>query len=192
MNKEKSSSVLNVARLDELPARPIEKDEYIELWQYFSDRADTLKDKLWTIATWLLALAGGLLAFTFSQEFVLFAPAGLSARQPLPALALACAGILVCLFSFLVIDDYGKHIQRNWDRAGVVKDKIMPLEAILQARSKETKQKPGQKKRRLPRICYYLLAIVAGYLVIFALIAILAAVSSLSSLISAAINSGAW
>ena len=110
MDKGKSASVSSVASLDELQARSIEEDEYIELWQYFSDRADTLKDKLWTIATWLLALAGGLLAFTFAQEFVLFVPAGLSTRQPLPALALACAGILVCLFSFLVIDDYGKHI----------------------------------------------------------------------------------
>jgi hypothetical protein len=84
-------------------------------------RADTPKDKLWAIATWLLVIASRLLAFIFSQKLVLFAPAGLSARQGLPGLALACAGILVCLFSFLVIDDYGKHIQRNWDRAGVPK-----------------------------------------------------------------------
>ena len=55
MEKDKNTSASYRSHLGELSEHRIQDDENIKLWQYFSDPADTLKDKLWTIATWLLA-----------------------------------------------------------------------------------------------------------------------------------------
>lgn len=43
----------------------LNKQEYLDLWKVFSEDAAKIKDKLWTIASWLYALMSGLMADMF-------------------------------------------------------------------------------------------------------------------------------
>lgn len=93
------------------------KEDYIHLWQYFENGADMLKDRLSTMTTWLFGLNSALLGFVFGTPVIAFDSVGSAVRAPAFVLALALAGCVLCLYSFVLIYDYGKHIRRNWDRA---------------------------------------------------------------------------
>ena len=50
--------------IDSLQPYEIQPEDYIELWQYFSQRADDLLDRRWTIFTWLFGLGTGVGVFS--------------------------------------------------------------------------------------------------------------------------------
>jgi hypothetical protein len=156
-----------------------------ELWKYFSDRADGLKDKLWTFVTWLLGLMGVLLGFLTdtSTRLTSFGSDGLTVSSAWPALVLSVVGVLLCLLTLMIIVDYGQHIERNWDRAGRVVKRITGLKQILDGEDSTQETKPGEKDKngshvksiRLPKYCWFLLIIDVGFLLVFLTIASLAA-----------------
>ena len=49
----------------------LEKKGYLDLWRYFSEDTAKIKDKLWTIASWLYALMSGLLSFNVKYGYSL-------------------------------------------------------------------------------------------------------------------------
>ena len=49
----------------------IKPTDHIELWKYFSQRADELKDRRWTIVTWMLGICIGLTAFILKASGVI-------------------------------------------------------------------------------------------------------------------------
>ena len=49
----------------------LEKKDYVDLWRYFSEDTAKIKDKFWTIASWLYALMSGLLGFTVKYGYSL-------------------------------------------------------------------------------------------------------------------------
>ena len=108
----------------------------ISLGQYFSDRADMLKDRLWTMATWLFGLNSALLGFIFGTPLIAFDSAGSAVRGPVFVLALALAGCVLCLYGFVLIYDYGNHIQRNWDRAGRLSAELPLFEYALKGKDR--------------------------------------------------------
>jgi len=142
-----------------------DKDDYIHLWQYFSDRADMLKDRLWTMATWLFGLNSALLGFIFGTPLIAFDSVGSAVRAPAFVLALALAGCVLCLYAFVLIYDYGKHIQRNWDRAGRLSAELPLVEYALGGKAKV------EQKANLPPIAKHLMVFTFVYLVAFLTIA---------------------
>ncbi len=44
------------------------KQDYLDLWRFFSEDTAKIKDKLWTIASWLCALMSGLMAFMLEDK----------------------------------------------------------------------------------------------------------------------------
>ena len=90
-----------------------------------------LKDRLWTMATWLFGLNSALLGFIFGTPLIVFDSAGSAVRAPAFVLALALAGCVLCLYSFVLIYDYGKHIRRNWDRADRLSAELPLVEYAL-------------------------------------------------------------
>ena len=150
----------------EQPGPDVEKiqdHELLELWKYFQDRADMLKERQWTVGTWILTLLSGVAAFSLSQETLSITRTGMAANKPLPAFVLGLVGILICGYGWVVIRNYGSHIQRNWDRAERVKDQIHDLDSYWGG--KRSDDKPH--RRALPPESYYLLVIVGGFLILF-------------------------
>ena len=135
----------------------IQGHQLLELWKYFQDRADMLKERQWTIGTWILTLLSGVAAFSLSQETLSITRTGIAANKPLPAFVLGLVGILICAYGWVVIRNYGTHIQRNWDRAGRVKHQIPDLDSYWGGKQSDDKA----HRRALPPESYYLLVIVS-------------------------------
>jgi hypothetical protein len=140
------------------------KDELLDLWKYFQNRADMLRDKQWTMGTWIVTLLSGVAAFSLSQQTLSLTPMGIAVKMPLPAIAIGVVGILICLYGCVVIYNYGTHIQRNWERADRAKERITGLDAIWKGNIPHSQQ----SRRGLPRESIYLLVIVLGFLILFA------------------------
>lgn len=48
----------------DLATKNIQESDLLDLWKYFQDRADKLKERQWTVGTWILTLLSGILAFS--------------------------------------------------------------------------------------------------------------------------------
>jgi hypothetical protein len=57
-----------------MPESLLENQDYLDLWKFFSEDTAKIKDKLWTIASWLFALMSGLMAFMREDEAEEFHP----------------------------------------------------------------------------------------------------------------------
>lgn len=127
------------------------KEDYIHLWQYFENGADMLKDRLSTMTTWLFGLNSALLGFVFGTPVIAFDSVGSAVRAPAFVLALALAGCVLCLYSFVLIYDYGKHIRRNWDRADRLSAELPLVEYGLKGKAAGEDRRnpdPGTDQRR--------------------------------------------
>jgi hypothetical protein len=109
-----------------------------------------------------------LIVFAIDQGALAIAGNRLAALQPLPALGLGMLGILLCISGWLVLVDYGRHIQRNLDLSGEVKKQIKSIGLNLI-------RKPKQKRKKrfsFPRVSITLMVILVGSFCIFLLIAL--------------------
>ena len=141
----------------------VQQEDLLGLWKYFQDRADMLKERQWTVGTWILTLLSGNIAFSISQETVTLTEAGVEISKPLPALILGMIGMVICGYGYYVIRNYGKHIQRNWDRADQVRLKIIDLGFYWKTGSSD--QESGSQ--RLPPESISLIVIVVGFLIVY-------------------------
>lgn len=153
--------------------------DYINLWKYFSDRADTIKDKLWTISTWIFAILIAIIGFIVNT-IANFESINAFFTSPWLFLVLSLFAVIICIYNFIIIFDYGKHIQNNWDRAKNLKDMITPLHEFLNPKkSKESDDTNDKRKKRkktndtnkqnLPPICTRLIIINSVIFLIFIL-----------------------
>ncbi len=91
-----------------------------DLWKYFQDRADQIKERLWTTATWLISVQAAFLTLLFSAEILQFtmdSPVQFSICLPIPAFFLCLFGVGISGYSLVVIDDAATHVTKNWVRA---------------------------------------------------------------------------
>jgi hypothetical protein len=155
-----------------------------DLWKYFQDRADMLKERQWTIGTWILTLLSGVAAFSLSQETLSITRTGIAANKPLPAFVLGLVGILICGYAWIVIRNYGHHIQRNWDRADRVKQQIPDLDVYWKGGN--SGDKPC--RRALPPESLYLIVIVVGFLILFVGVGFVAAFALLVDIVTSLVK----
>lgn len=147
----------------DLSDHKIKGEDLIELWKYFQDRADMLKERQWTIGTWILTLLSGVAAFSLSQQTLTITRTGIAANKPLPAFVLSLVGILICGYGVIVIRNYGHHIQRNWHRADRVKQDIHDLDSYWGG--KKSDDQPC--RQALPSESRNLIVIIVGFLILF-------------------------
>ncbi len=79
-----------------------------DLWKYLQDRADQIKERLWTTATWLISVQAAFLTLLFSAEILQFtmdSPVQFSICLPIPAFFLCLFGVGISVYSLVVIDD---------------------------------------------------------------------------------------
>lgn len=153
-----------------LADKRLSNQELIRLWQTFQDRADLLKERQWTIGTWILTLLSGVAAFSLSQELLSITPDGVMVAKPLPAVVLGLVGLLICAYGWGVIRNYGAHIQRNWDRADRVMRQVPELEALWKGQATAS----ARCAPHLPRESMILTMAVGAFLLLFLAIALIA------------------
>ena len=98
-----------------------------DLWKYFEDRADRLRERLWTTGTWLVTILIAVLALPFTVKFIqvevtkpltfrsvvqsvqspipLLGVAVQSVQSPIPLLGVAVFGLAFSVYAWFVLRD---------------------------------------------------------------------------------------
>lgn len=147
----------------------IQNQDLLELWKYFEERGDIVKQRMLSIVTWLLALAAGLLGFTV-KELKILSPAG--SEQDIVALILGFVGVGICGYAAFMIKEFGGHMKANWDSADRLINYIEPLKTI-----KNLPDDLALNGESLPRICWRVLYVAIGFGIAFISVIIIAAIS---------------
>jgi hypothetical protein len=93
-----------------------------DVWRYYSDRADKFAEQLWTIGTWMLGIIAAVLALPFVAKFIVIDPADLIKFESRALTYVVCIfGMLLCGYGYTVLTDTREHVERNWERADLVR-----------------------------------------------------------------------
>ena len=95
--------------MDEL----LNSSNHLNLWQHFSQEAANIKDKLWTTASWLFTLLGGVLGFIAKG----LEPDALAFQEPKLTAVLAWVGLVLSAYGYWMITEYSWHIRTAWNRS---------------------------------------------------------------------------
>ncbi|HZY10710.1 MAG TPA: hypothetical protein VFF29_06105 [Bacteroidota bacterium] len=99
-------------------------EDYIILWQFFEDRAQKIKERLWTVFSFHAAILISLVGFNTKEAF--------NKSHDWTLLIIAnISGLLYSLFVILQMNDMKYHIKRNHDRANNVEAKISDLKNLI-------------------------------------------------------------
>ena len=85
----------------------LKEENYLELWQYFEDKATRVKGAMFNTITWVIGFAAALLGFIFAKitDFDIS-----KSKIPLPLLMilLSIAGLVICLYAFFGVPLRGR------------------------------------------------------------------------------------
>jgi hypothetical protein len=111
----------------------LKEQDFLALWQYFSEDAAKIKDKLWTIASWLYALMSGLLGFVVKYQ--------IEGKETSVfwTVAMGAVGIALSYYTWYMIEQYGKHIRTGWNVTAYLRTQIKGMEAIWASRKSDDK-----------------------------------------------------
>jgi hypothetical protein len=118
----------------------LEKNDYLELWKYFQDKATSIKGAMFNTITWIIGFAGALLGFIF-VKVTDFELSKASIPLSLLMISISCAGIAICFFAFFALGESAKHIKNNWGYADICRDNIGGLSKIVFTQEVEKKDK---------------------------------------------------
>ena len=95
----------------------LKDQDYLDLWKYYSEDTAKIKDKLWTIASWLYALMSGLLGFVVKYSLE-------SNADIFFTIATTAAGMGLSYYTYIMIQEYGKHVRNGWKVVRKIQDKF--------------------------------------------------------------------
>lgn len=126
----------------------IESTDHIELWKYFSLRADELKNHRWTIVTWMLGICIGLTAFILKTSGVI-EKGKVVFSIPWIIVLIICLALLLT-YTLIIWFSYGEHISRNHERSVRMCNLIIPLKTIIDGpkNNKSESKKLPQNERK--------------------------------------------
>ena len=101
----------------------------LSLWKYFTDDAAKIKDRMWTMASWLFTLQAGLLAFA-SKYLSTDSCNHLMIENRILVIITAAMGIVLSGFTIFMIQQYGQHIRGMWNRADFIRRQTPGLTEI--------------------------------------------------------------
>lgn len=121
----------------------LKDEDYLELWKYFQERADKVKEAMFKTVTWTIGFAAAILGFTVARltDFdAKKAAIDLSSMVVVTSLA----GLVICLYSWFAISESAKHIRGNWERAIRCEKRVDDLPGIIRGDA-EAQGKRGGK-----------------------------------------------
>ncbi len=150
----------------------------ISLWQYFQEDAARIKEKMWTIASWLYTLLGAIIGFLAKEHSIL----SYTWKDPSVVMLISSTGIGITLYGSYMLRSYGFHIQSSWDRANYIRD--MYLKEVkeiwfLGDKEKIDKEYQPPKETVLPKEAKNLITILWAFGIVFFLIFIGGLISNL-------------
>lgn len=151
----------------------LKEQDYLDLWKFFSEDTAKIKDKIWTIASWLYALMSGLLAFLFDKK-----AAGWHSF-------ICLVGIFLSIYTGYMIYEYGRHIKGGWRTTDFLVKQIKGMQEVWDSRKSDADKNPKDESKswlvallkilcikdvenNLPPFAQRLLLLAVGYAVIFA------------------------
>ena len=141
---------------------------YVDLWKYFEGRGSEVKATMFKVVTWILGFAALILGYIIKEYSTINSNNETSAHL-WGILFLGAIGIAIAYYAKIVINDFGDHINRNFDRADASREGNLSLDEIWEA---------GETshifRKDLPAICKTLLHVSYGFLLAFVLSIILA------------------
>ncbi len=141
----------------------------LELWKYFTDDSAKIKDRMWTISSWMFSVQAGLLTFVANK---LPADTQQSVGTNYSVIAGATVvGILLGLFTIIMIFQYGNHIRGMWNRADMIRRELPGLSDIWFLKSKKLIDLDGKfavtPKKGLPGVAKLLIYLSFGFTTAF-------------------------
>lgn len=116
--------------------------DYIDLWRYYEDRADHLKQNMFATITWMLGFASLLLGFLAERLGRSTSGPRVDGWDSPVLVGVAVSGLILCGYCVILLREHAEHIQRNWDRASAFRRQIGRLEEILSS------MPPGPRRSR--------------------------------------------
>jgi hypothetical protein len=132
----------------------LNKQDYLDLWKFFSEDTAKIKDKLWTIASWLYALMSGLMAFMLEEKAAEFRP------------VMGVVGVFLSIYTGYMIQQYGMHVRTGWNVTDFLRTKIEGMEEVWEHRYRPAKADAGGGDG-LPGFARNLRWLAVGYGVVF-------------------------
>jgi hypothetical protein len=121
-----------------------DKIDYVALWQYFETRGSELKGTMLQVLTLLIGFTAAILAYAVDKT--LNFDASPFVHKPFLLLVLAVVGVAIVIYAEIVIQEFGEHINRNFDRADYSRLGDRPLDEILsysESTAKSTQKPPS-------------------------------------------------
>jgi hypothetical protein len=110
--------------------------DHLDLWKYFQDRADNVKEAMFHSVTWSIGFAAAVFGFIITTRLDL---SKWRFTAPESVAGASFLGFLLCVYSLILVEESRKHILSNWDRAKCCKSQIIGLDAILDCVPPESK-----------------------------------------------------
>lgn len=117
-------------------SKPLDESQALDLWKYLEDRADQIKERMWTITGWLFVLMTGLLG-VIADKCLELGPSRIAKGQEQPWLSdpamaaiLSVLGLFLCGYTRFMQRAYGRHVLSNWERANRILQGYPALKAV--------------------------------------------------------------
>ncbi len=163
-------------------------DDYLDLWKYFEERADRVKEAMFSTVTWAIGFAAAILGFIVAK-LIDFESAWFKLRHAGLVLGASAAGIALCVYCWILVGESKKHMIRNWNRAKRCMKQVVGLQGIIAAvsdveergqeedhESDRQKQKAVKEENKDAKVWNQVLAIVAFFALTFVALFLWAAV----------------
>ena len=108
-----------------------EKEQLVELWQYFETIGNNAKEQTTKMVSWMLAFAGGILSYVFGFTFFQEDGSKFCLHDPGIAYAGSLTGIVICGLTMVMIGEFENHTRRNWWRATACKNSVPRLHLLV-------------------------------------------------------------
>jgi len=154
-----------------------ETDLNLTLWQYFTDDAAKIKDRLWTMASWMFTIQAAITAF-IAKHFKGDSWSTLTAENKLMVVVTCIAAIAFSCYSIFMIQQYGHHIRSMWNRADLVRRQMPEVNNVwflndTTAIEKDA-GKAGKENRSMPKVATRLVYMCYGFIAVFIFLLLIA------------------
>jgi hypothetical protein len=96
-------------------------EDYLDLWKHFQQDASDVKQKMWTIASFLYTGLATVLGYLITHHGILTS----NWKEPSTIAFISLVGLAGSEYGRYMLMSYGKHIQAGWDRADFIRGKYL-------------------------------------------------------------------
>ncbi len=154
-----------------------ETDLNLTLWQYFTDDAAKIKDRLWTMVSWMFTIQAAIIAF-IAKHFKGDNWETLTAENKMMVIVTCIAAVAFSFYSIFMINQYGGHIRSMWNRADLVRRQMPEVNNVWFLNNKTAIEKDAaraaKENRSMPKVATRLVYMCYGFIAVFIFLLVIA------------------